>query len=315
MWYNGIDGDTMKNIKDFLNDVKAKMVTEEGIRSFLLSLNNEEFISLISSSLDDDPSGIPDVDIERMTQEHAPIISEIIADLTLDEKIQSLSNISNDFYTVEQMIFKTLPLEKASAIFLENPEKYKEEIEAYIETPRQSSEKDNLIATILSNSKLYKLFSEEDRLIFKHLISDSIIFLDENYNLCNVTYDDLKQELARYLANIDYRKNSSINRGIHNKLSSKNIYQIFLEVNKGLERIDSPLLTEEQIISELELPFEKTVLFLDNCLNLTDEEITSILIKYHPDKKDLIKNKDIDQLVNIIRDFDLPEVDQLSFEN
>ena len=305
----------MKNIKDFLNDVKAKMVTEEGIRSFLLSLNNEEFIALISSSLDDDPSGIPDVDIERMTQEHAPIISEIIADLTLDEKIQSLSNISNDFYTVEQMIFKTLPLEKASAIFLENPEKYKEEIEAYIETPRQSSEKDNLIATILSNSKLYKLFSEEDRLIFKHLISDSIIFLDENYNLCNVTYDDLKQELARYLANIDYRKNSSINRGIHNKLSSKNIYQIFLEVNKGLERIETPLLTEEQIISELELPFEKTVLFLDNCLNLTDEEITSILIKYHPDKKDLIKNKDIDQLVNIIRDFDLPEVDQLSFEN
>lgn len=315
MCYNDIDGDTMKNIKDFLNDVKAKMVTEEGIRSFLLSLNNEEFIALISSSLDDDPSGIPDIDIERMTQEHAPIISEIIADLTLDEKMQSLSNISNDFYTVEQMIFKTLPLEKASAIFFENPEKYKEEIEAYIETPRQSSEKDNLIATILSDSKLYKLFSEEDRLIFKSLISDDIIFLDEKYNLCNVTYDELKQELARYLANIDYRKNSSINQGIHNKLSSKNIYQIFLEVNKGLERIDSPLLTEEQVISELELPFEKSVLFLENCLNLTDEEITAILLKYHPDKKDLIKNKDIEQLVNIISDYDLPEVDQLSFEN
>lgn len=315
MCYNDIDGDTMKNIKDFLNDVKAKMVTEEGIRYFLLSLNNEEFITLISSSLDDDPSGIPDVDIERMTQEHAPIISEIIADLTLDEKMQSLSNISNDFYTVEQMIFKTLPLEKASAIFFENPEKYKEEIEAYIETPRQSSEKDNLIATILSDSKLYKLFSEEDRLIFKSLISDDIIFLDEKYNLCNVTYDELKQELARYLANIDYRKNPSINQGIHNKLSSKNIYQIFLEVNKGLERIDSPLLTEEQVISELELPFEKSVLFLENCLNLTDEEITAILLKYHPDKKDLIKNKDIEQLVNIISDYDLPEVDQLSFEN
>ena len=315
MCYNDIDGDTMKNIKDFLNDVKAKMVTEEGIRSFLLSLNNEEFITLISSSLDDDPSGIPDIDIERMTQEHAPIISEIIADLTLDEKMQSLSNISNDFYTVEQMIFKTLPLEKASAIFFENPEKYKEEIEAYIETPRQSSEKDNLIATILSDSKLYKLFSEEDRLIFKSLISDDIIFLDKKYNLCNVTYDELKQELARYLANIDYRKNSSINQGIHNKLSSKNIYQIFLEVNKGLERIDSPLLTEEQVISELELSFEKSVLFLENCLNLTDEEITALLLKYHPDKKDLIKNKDIEQLVNIISDYDLPEVDQLSFEN
>lgn len=305
----------MKNIKTFLNDIKAKLVTEEEIRSFLLSLNNKEFLTLISSSIDDNPNGIPDVDIEKMTQDHAQIISEIIADLTLEEKIQSLSNISNDFYTVEQMIFKTLPLEKASTIFFENPEKYKEDIEAYIETPRQSREKDTLIATILSDTKLYKLFSEETRSIFKSIISDPIIILDKNYNLCNVTYDELKQELARYLANIDYHHKSSINQGIHHKLSSKNIYQIFLEVNKGLERIDSPLITEEQVISKLELPFEKSVLFLDNCLNLTDEDITEILLKYYPEEKDLIKSKDISQLVYTIKNFDLPEIDQLSFEN
>lgn len=305
----------MLKIKTFLNNVKAKMVTEEEIRSFLLSLNNKEFLTLISSSIDNDPNGIPDMDIERMTQEHAQIISEIISDLTLEEKLQSLSNISNDFYTVEQMIFKTLPLKNASTIFFGNPEKYKEDIEAYIETPRLSKEKDSLIATILSDTKLYKLFSEETRSIFKSLISDSIIILDTNYNLCNVTYDELKQELARYLANIEFYQNSSINQGIHNKLSSKNIYQIFLEVNKGLKNIDSPLLTEEQVISKLEFPFEKSVLFLDNCLNLTDEDITAILLKYYPAERDLIKSKDIFQLVNTIRNFDLPEVDRLSFKN
>ena len=158
----------MKDLKQFLDDVKAQMITEEGIRSFLLSLNNEEFISMLSTAMDNDTKGIADIDIERMTQNHASVISEIISDLTLDEKEKALSNISNDFYTVEKMIFKTLPIEKAIELFLDNPDKYKEEIEAYIETPRQSKEKDHLIAKILSDKELYKLFSEEDRILFHH---------------------------------------------------------------------------------------------------------------------------------------------------
>ena len=84
--------------------------------------------------------------------------------------------------------------------------------------------------------------------------------------------EELKNEVARYLANIEYKKDSSINRGIHQKISSKNLYLIFTEVNKGLERIDNPLLTEKELVEYLELPFEKAVLFLDSCLNLTDEE-------------------------------------------
>lgn len=305
----------MKDIKQFLEDVKAQMITEEGIRSFLLSLNNEEFITMLSTNMDNDLKGIADVDIERMTQNHASVISEIIADLTIEEKLKSLSNISNDFYTVEKMIFKTLPIEKAVELFLDNPEKYKEEIEAYIETPRQSKEKDHLICSILSNQELYKLFSEEDRIIFKSLVSDEIIFLDENYNLCNITEEELKNEVARYLANIEYKKDSSINRGIHQKISSKNLYLIFTEVNKGLEKIDNPLLTEKELVEYLELPFEKAVLFLDSCLNLTDEEITNILSSNYPDKKEIISKKDITQLTNIIEDYDLPEVDLLSLEH
>lgn len=305
----------MKDLKQFLDDVKAQMITEEGIRSFLLSLNNEEFISMLSTSLDNDVKGIADIDIERMTQNHASVISEIIADLTLEEKLKSLSNISNDFYTVEKMIYKTLPLEKATELFLENPDKYKEEIEAYIETPRQSKEKDHLIAKILSNKELYKLFSEEDRLIFKSLISDEIIFLEDQYNFCNVTFDELKNEVARYLANIENRKSSSINQGIHNKISSKVLYQIFLEVNIGLERIESPILTEKDIVEYLELPFEKAVIFLDNCLKLTEEEIKEILINNYPDYQELISKKTIDQLNSIIEDFDLSEIDLIEIHN
>lgn len=305
----------MKNIREFLDDVKAQVITEEGIRSFLLSLNNEEFISMLSNKMDNDLEGIADIDIERMTQNHASVISEIIADLTLEEKITSLSNISNDFYTVEKMIFKTLPIEKAIELFLSNPDKYKEEIESYIETPRQSREKDELIATILSDKNLYKLFSEEDRMIFKSLLSDEVIILEEPYNFCNITFDEIKNEVARYLANIDHRKSSQVNKGIHNKVSSNNLYQIFLEVNKGLERIESPLLSEKDIVEQLELPFEKAVLFLNNCLNLTDEEITNILLKNYPNKKDLIKNKNIEQLVSIIEDFDIPEIDLIELHN
>lgn len=305
----------MKNIKEFLNDVKAQMITEEGIRSFLLSLNNDEFIEMLSTNLDNDLYGRPDTDIERMTLNHASVISEIIADLTIDEKKKALSNISNDFYTVEKMIFKTLPLELASEFFFQNPDLYKEEIEAYIETPRQSKEKDILIAKILSNQELYKLFSEEDRLIFKSLISDEIIFLEEQYNLCNVTFDELKNEVARYLANIENRKSSSVNRGIHNKISSKNLYQIFLEVNNGLERIESTLLTENDIIEYLELPFEKAIIFLNNCLNLTEEEVKEILLNNYPDKKEIIDKKNIDQLYSIIEDFDLPEIDLIEIQN
>ena len=82
----------MKDIKQFLEDVKAQMITEEGIRSFLLSLNNEEFITMLSTNMDNDLKGIADVDIERMTQNDASVISEIIADLTIEEKLKSLSN-------------------------------------------------------------------------------------------------------------------------------------------------------------------------------------------------------------------------------
>ena len=66
------------------------------------------------------------------------------------------------------MIFKTLPIEKAIELFLDNPDKYKEEIEAYIETPRQSKEKDHLIAKILSDKELYKnsLFISQSTFVF-----------------------------------------------------------------------------------------------------------------------------------------------------
>lgn len=300
----------MSKIKEFLDNVKAKLLSESEIRSFLLSLNKKEFLSLISSSNDNDPQGIPDIDIENMTQNHITIISEIIGDLTIEEKKEVLPNISNDFYTIEQLIFKSLPIKEATEVFKNNPIKYKDDITLYIETPRSSNEKDHLIATILSNEKLYKLFTEEERSIFKTLISNNLIILEKQYNLCNITYDDLKNALARYLANIDYHQSKTINQGIHEKISSKNIYQIFIEVNKGLKRIDSPILTEEDIISKLELPFEKSVIFLNQCLNLTDEEISSLLLKYYPNNKELIINKDINQLVNIVYDLSVPEIDR-----
>ena len=139
--------------------------------------------------------------------------------------------------------------------------------------------------------------------------------MEEQYNLCNVTFDELKNEVVRYLANIENRKSSSVNKGIHNKISSKNLYQIFQEVNIGLERIESPLLTEREIIEYLELPFEKAVIFLDSCLNLTEEEIKEILISNYPNKKELINKKTIEQLNSIIEDFDIPEIDLIEIHN
>ena len=92
-------------------------------------------------------------------------------------------------------------------------------------------------------------------------------------------------------------------------------YQIFQEVNIGLERIESPLLTEREIIEYLELPFEKAVIFLDSCLNLTEEEIKEILISNYPNKKELINKKTIEQLNSIIEDFDIPEIDLIEIHN
>ena len=151
----------MKDLKQFLNDVKAQLITEEGIRSFLLSLNNEEFIELLSNHIDNDTEGIADVDIERMTQNHAIVISEIIADLTLEEKLKSLSNISNDFYTVEKMIFKTLPFEKAVELFSNNPNKYKEEIEVFTD---EYIKEENCPEKILNSSVEYSLLAGGKRL-------------------------------------------------------------------------------------------------------------------------------------------------------
>ncbi|MGN1372279.1 MAG: hypothetical protein ACI4XM_08405 [Candidatus Coprovivens sp.] len=302
----------MKKIKEFLNNVKSQVLTEQDILSFLLSLNNEEFIKMISKEIDNDKTGKPDTDIERMTQNNASIISEIISDLTLEEKLKALSIISNDFYTIEQMIYKTLPLDKATELFLDNPNKYKEEITAYIETPRQSIEKDHLIARILSNPDLYKLFSEEDHLIFKNLLSNKQIILDDKYNFYNVTYDEIKNEVARYLANIEMRKNTNTNLGIHQKISSVDLYQVYKEVNKGLKNIDEPLLTEEKVIEYLELPFEKAVLFL-NQSTIKKEKISSILLNKYPTYKDLISKKNITDLSNIVLDLDIPKIDKQKY--
>lgn len=296
------DGDSMKDIKEFLNNVKAQMVTEEGIRSFLLSLSNEEFITMLSNKMDNDLEGIADIDIERMTQDHASVISEIIADLTLEEKEQALNNISNDFYTVEKMIFKTLPFNKVTELFLDNPHKYKEEIEAYIETPRQTAEKDNLIATILSDEKLYSNFDNEVLNDFKEMISDGIILLDDRYNVFNITEEDIKNEVARYLANIEKRKNPNTNKGIINKVNPEKLYKIVIEVNQGLRNIESEELSEYELVKYLEMPFYYAVEYLSYCLNLTDEGIIKILIDNYPEEKDLISNKDIEQLKSTIED-------------
>lgn len=296
------DGDSMKDIKEFLNNVKAQMVTEEGIRSFLLSLSNEEFITMLSNKMDNDLEGIADIDIERMTQDHASVISEIIADLTLEEKEQALNNISNDFYTVEKMIFKTLPFNKVTELFLDNPHKYKEEIEAYIETPRQTAEKDNLIATILSDEKLYSNFDNEVLNDFKEMISDGIILLDDRYNVFNITEEDIKNEVARYLANIEKRKNANTNKGIINKVNPEKLYKIVIEVNQGLRNIESEELSEYELVKYLEMPFYYAVEYLSYCLNLTDEGIIKILIDNYPEEKELISNKDIEQLKSTIED-------------
>jgi hypothetical protein len=292
----------MKKIREFLDDVKAQIVTEEGIRSFLLSLSNEEFIEMLSNKMDNDTEGKADIDIERMTQSHASVISEIIADLTLDEKEKALSNISNDFYTVEKMIYKTLPIDKATKLFLDNPNKYKEEIEAYIETPRQTEEKDKLIANILSDKNLYRVFSNETLNEFKEFISDGIVLLDETYDVINITDDEIKNEVARYLANIGKRKNDSVNRGILNKVNPDKLYSILIEVNRGLKNIDSPEITHEELINELEMSFYYAVEYLSYCMNYTDEEIRNILLKIYPEEQERIGNKTVDQLLLSIQE-------------
>lgn len=293
-------------IIEFINSLLSNEITEEETRKFLLSLNNDDFITLIKSS----PSNIESATIiGKMIENNIAIISEIIESLTTEEKLNALKVISKEFTMIESMIFKTLPITTVTDLFLKEPEKYKEEIESYIETPRLDKDKDILIATILSNSNLSKLFTKETLEYFKNLISDNNIILDINYNIPDITFEEIRNEIARYLANLEYRKSSNINLGIHEKISSKDLYKVFTEVNKGLENIDSPLLTEEEIIKELELPLYKAILFIDNCLTLTEEEILDILIKQYPEEKEFLSNKTLDQLTQIVKDFDLPEID------
>ncbi len=293
--------------KEFINKVKTKLISEEEIRTYLLSLEKKEFLNLICINSEKQPT--PDKDIEQMIENHLPIIEEILVEITEEEKLKYIPIISKDFSIIKEFLFNTLNIENITKLFLDNKEEYKRYIVSYIKDPRESKEKDELICMILSDKELYKYFTEEERSIFKTILSDAVIILDERYNLCNVTYDDLKQELARYLGNIEYKKSSSINKGIHTKISSKVIYHIYNEVNKGFERIETPLLTEEDIIKYLELPFEKSVLFLNECLSLTEEDIIKLLIKYYKEHTNVIKNRSIEQLVEYVKDQNIPLVD------
>jgi len=302
-----------KKIIEFKHRVEQRLITHEDIRDTLLKMSTEEFSFFIcvdnqETQYDVDTISTPEIELENMYEYQAAIIAEIIESYTEEEIIELIPLINNSSNRIRKMLFKCLNEKKASEIFLTNASKYSNDIYNYVLSPTLTEEKDTLIVEMLSNPDLYNLYAESDITYLKSLIANGEVFLDEFSNIVNTYDEDIISEAAKYIANIKGRDKPNIKRGILKKLSSKKLYNLLIEVNKGLENIDEDIITIQELISLIEMPLDKTILFLKECVELKETDKKNILKKVYPDNEyqtlsieessNIVINKYLEQVLN-----------------
>lgn len=272
----------VNKIINFKHRVETNKMTHEDIRTFLLKMKKEEFSVLITidkQETDNELESISESDkiIDEMYEYQAEIIAEILEEYTEEEMVKLIPFLNKASTRIRAMFFKCFNENKANEVFLKNPKKYSKDIFSYIVTPTQNKEKDEMIVSILSNPKLYSLYENHELQYLRTLISNKEIIIDETSNIINTTEEEITQEAAKYIANLKCRIKNSISRGIQKKMSSQKLYELLNEVNKGLQNIQEEELTHEEFIKLTEMPLDKTILFLKNCINLTEDQKKQIL--------------------------------------
>ena len=280
----------IKRIVDFKHRVVNGTITYEDIRTTLLKMKKEEFSILRTLDRQEitpelDSISMYDKKLDEMYEYQAEIIAEILEEYTEDEMIELIPFLNESSSRIRTMFFKCFNERIANEIFLTNAPKYSKDIFSYIVTPTQNNEKDEMIISILSNPKLYSLYSNHELQYLRTLISNKETILDENSNIINTTEEEIKKEAAKYIANLRCRIKQSISRGILKKLSAKKLHDLLNEVNKGLLNIGEEEIAFEEFITLMEMPLDKAVLFLKSCVELTEEEKKEILSTLYKDNE------------------------------
>ena len=280
----------IKKIVTFKSRVESGGITHEDIRSTLLKMSKEEFSVFITIDKQEELSTIDTISennhrLDSMYAYQAEIIAEILEEYTEDEMVELVPFINSASSRIRTMFFKCFNERKANEIFLTNASKYSNDIFSYIVTPTQSNEKDKMIISILSNPKLYSLYGTSELNYLRTLISNKEAILEEDSNIINTTEEEIREQSAKYIANLRYRDQQSISNGILQKLSAKKLYDLLNEVNKGLKNISEDEITYKEFIELINMPLDKAVLFLKQCVDLTEEEKKQILTKCFKDNE------------------------------
>lgn len=274
----------INSLIDFKHRIETRTITYEEIRTRLLKLTKEEFSLLIcignqETDIFAHSFGIYEKEFSRVIENHAEVIAEFIECYTEEEIEELIPYVSESASSIRKMFFKCLNEKKAEEIFLTNAPRYSNDIYNYVLGPTTSDKRDNLIIRILSNPELYCLFTESELLYLKAYISNGEAILDENAQIINTYEKDITNEAAKFIANIRSRDKKNIKRGILKKLSAKKLHDLLNEVNKGLQNISEEIITYEEFITLIEMPLDKTILFLNSCHELSEEEKKRILNK------------------------------------
>lgn len=280
----------IKKIIDFKHRVEQGTITHEDIRGTLLRMKKEEFSVLITLDKQEtdysvDSISLYDQKLDEMYEYQAEIIAEILEEYTEDEMVELIPFLNDASSKIRTMFFKCFNERKAKEIFLTNAPKYSNDIFSYIVTPTQNNEKDKLIISILSNSKLYGLYSEYELLYLRSLIGNKEVILDETSTIINTTEEEIREEAAKYIANLRCRDKDTISRGILKKLSSKKLHDLLNEVNKGLKNITEEEISYKEFIKLINMPLDKAILFLKQCTALKEEDKKQILNELYKDNE------------------------------
>lgn len=308
----------VKRIVEFKHRVENGQITHEDIRTTLLKMKKEEFSILITlDKQDTDPIletiSTNDKKLDEMYEYQAEIIAEILEEYTEDEMVELIPFLNDGSARIRTMFFKCFSERKANEIFLTNAPKYSNDIFSYIATPTQNNEKDEMIISILSNPRLYSLYSNYELQYLRTLISNKETILDENSSIINTTIEELKQEAAKYIANLRCRVKPQISKGILKKISSSKLYDLLNEVNKGLDNIGEEEITIQEFIELIEMPLDKAVLFLKSCKELTEEQKKSILNELYKDNE--YKNMSINEAANKVNNKYMKIVEKVDTHN
>lgn len=274
----------INSLIDFKHRIETRTITYEEIRSRLLKLSKEEFSLLIcignqETDIFAHSFGIYEKEFSRVIENHAEVIAEFIECYTEEEIEELIPHVSESAGSIRKMFFKCLNEKKAEEIFLTNASRYSNDIYNYVLGPTTSDKRDKIIINILSTPELYCLFTETELNYLKAYISNGESILDEEANIINTYEKDITNEAAKFIANIRSRDKKNIKRGILKKLSAKKLHDLLNEVNKGLQNISEDIITYEDFIILIEMPFDKTILFLNACHELSEEEKKRILNK------------------------------------